>query len=147
MSCTQLQVALFALEIWTVRVRCLWCRLRSTSCRCFSCAVHSAISTSHNQSGVVRIRNKVGHGMWHKSLSSYTWEVSYETLPVFVSVRQHFGGLRHHGFWLQRQNMDVCPVHSSRWRCSPLKSGHYFYGPSFLFVFDVCGLAWGIHDV
>ena len=37
--------------------------------------------------------------------------------------------------------MDVFSVHSSRWRCSPLKSGHYFYGPSFLFVFDVCGVA------
>ena len=41
--------------------------------------------------------------------------------------------------------MDVCPVHSSRWRCSPLKSGHYFYGPSFLFVFDVCGVALRAH--
>ena len=41
--------------------------------------------------------------------------------------------------------MDVCSVHSSRWRCSPLKSGHYFYGPSFLFVFDVCGVALRAH--
>ena len=32
--------------------------------------------------------------MWHKSLSSFTWEVSYETLPGFVSVHQHFGGLQ-----------------------------------------------------
>ena len=56
-------------------------------------------------------------------------------------VRQHFGGIRHHRFWLQRQNMDVCPAHSSSWRCSPLKSGHYFYSPSFLFVFDVCCVA------
>ena len=70
-SRTQLQVALFALEIWTlflrpfvsVRVRCLWRRLRGTSCSCFSCAVHYATSIFLIQSGVVRIRNEVRHGV------------------------------------------------------------------------------------
>ena len=59
-------------------------------------------------------------------------------------VRQRFGGMRHHRFWLQRQNMDLCLAHSSSWRCSPLISGHFFYGPSFLFVFDVCC---GVHGI
>ena len=36
-----------------------------------------------------------------------------------VSARQHLRGLRHHGFSLQRPYMDVCPVHSSRWRQMP----------------------------
>ena len=40
-----------------------------------------------------------------------------------------------------REYIRVSRTHSSRWRCSPLKSGHHFCGPSFPFVFDVCGLA------
>ena len=41
--------------------------------------------------------------------------VSLLQAHFLVSARQQFGRLRHHGFWLQRQIMDACFVHSLRW--------------------------------
>ena len=73
--------------------------------------------TSHIQSGVgsgTRWDMECGTRVCHRTLGKCPAKLS-----LGLSVRQHFGGLRHHKFWLQRQNMDVCPVHSRTWTRVP----------------------------
>ena len=121
---------LFALEIWTVRVRCLWCRLRSTSYRCFSCAVHSATSTT-----LVRIRNEVRHGVASQtpfadnlSLAITHLGLSWETLLDPVVKRSQQVSFRLQRSWSpQISSGAVCVPWSSvcvsgSWSCACLLS-------------------------
>ena len=81
----------------------------SRNVNCGSAAVFSRFTGLNDDSGILLFLGVVGlmRISLMKHISPLIQGVLLERFVLIV--RQHFGGMRHHRFWLQRQNMDVCP--------------------------------------